>query len=160
MSAVKIGSRNYTYSMEDTASLVSAALNCIAESFHIDAHQFTATDQTKVYFQLRLALNECEVFSVAFLDNKHHLIECREMFHGTIDAGPVYPREIVRACIETYACAVVLAHNHPSGDTTPSEADRRVTAKVTDALSLIDVRVLDHIVVGADAVSMKELGLI
>ncbi|MCE7614279.1 hypothetical protein LZT09_06635, partial [Vibrio fluvialis] len=86
------------------------------------------------------------------------LIEFKELFHGTIDAASVYPREVVKVVLEANAAAVILAHNHPSGDSTPSQADRRITERLKDALTLVDVRVLDHIVVGKDSVSFAERG--
>jgi len=115
------------------------------------------------YFFLTLAEKPSEAFCVAFLDNRHRAIECREMFQGTIDGASVHPREVVRAAIELNAAAVILAHNHPSGLPEPSRADITLTKRLTEALALIDVRVLDHFVIGnkcADSVSMAERGLI
>ena len=94
------------------------------------------------------------------LDNQHRLIEFRELFFGTIDAAPVYPREVVKLVLEHNAGAVIFAHNHPSGVSEPSEADKRITRRLTDALAVIDVKVLDHIVVGETAVSFAERGLL
>jgi DNA repair protein RadC len=88
--------------------------------------------------------------AVLFLDSRHRLIECVEMFRGTINAAHVHPREIVKECLWCSAAAVVLAHNHPSGSPAPSGADRHITRRIQQALALIDVGVLDHIIV-ADA---------
>lgn len=111
------------------------------------------------YLTLKLADRKSEVFAVMFLDNRHQIIEYREMFFGTIDGTSVYPREVVRAVIETNAAAVILSHNHPSTVAEPSEADLRITRRLIDALNLIDVRVLDHIIVGGTTTtSLAERG--
>lgn len=89
-----------------------------------------------------------EVFSVIYLDSGNRIIEYREMFFGTLAQSAVFPREIMRAAIETGAASVVLCHNHPSGNVTPSVADEKITKRVKDALDYIDVRVLDHIITG------------
>lgn len=102
-----------------------------------------------------------EVFAVLFLDTKNQLIEFVEMFHGTIDSASVYPREVVKAALSYGAASVIFAHNHPSGDAEPSDADRRITSRLEDALGLIDIRVLDHLVVGnPNVVSFAERGWI
>jgi DNA repair protein RadC len=94
-----------------------------------------------------------------FLDAQHRLIRFAEMFRGTLTQTSVYPREVVRLAIETGACAVVLAHNHPSGQVQPSRADQLLTQHLRDALALIDVRVLDHVIVGpGQALSMAQKG--
>lgn len=104
---------------------------------------------------------ESEQFRVLMLDNRHRLIVDAPMFNGTIDGASVHPREIVRDVIRHNAAAVILAHNHPSGNPEPSQADELITSRIRDALALIDVRVLDHVVVaGISAVSFAERGLI
>ncbi len=100
-----------------------------------------------------------EVFACLFLTNRHRVLALEELFRGTIDGAAVYPREVVRRCIAHNAAAVILAHNHPSGDPTPSDADRAITHRLRDALALVDVRVLDHLVVSDnDWVSLAERG--
>jgi len=100
-----------------------------------------------------------EVFACLFLDNRHRLIAYEPMFRGTIDSASVYPREVVKAALTYNAAAVVLAHNHPSGVAEPSRADIEITARLRKALQLIDVRVLDHIIVGDNyQVSLAERG--
>ncbi len=94
------------------------------------------------------------------MDSQHRLIEYKELFFGTINAAPVYPREVMKEVLQQNAAAIILAHNHPSGVTEPSEADKRVTTRIKDALNHIDVPVLDHIVVGQDTVSFAERGLL
>ncbi len=102
-----------------------------------------------------------EVFCCLYLDNRHRLIEFEELFRGTIDGAAVHPREVLRRAIEHNAAAVILAHNHPSGVAEPSRADELITLRLRDALALVDIRVLDHLIVaGPEAVSLAERGLI
>jgi len=102
---------------------------------------------------------EHEVFCVAFLDKRHRLIEFQEIFRGTIDGASVHPREIVKVALNLNAAALILCHNHPSGIATPSEADCLITKRSQEALSLIDVRIVDHcIVAGNDTYSFAERG--
>ncbi len=104
---------------------------------------------------------EREVFGVMFLDNRHRLIALEEMFLGTIDGASVHPREVVKRALKLNAAAVILAHNHLSGVAEPSQADELITARIRDALALVDIRVLDHLVVGGTTVtSFAERGLI
>ncbi len=100
------------------------------------------------YLKLTLSGRECEYFGIVFLDNRHRVIEFEEMFRGTVDGASVYPREVMKATLQHNAAAVILAHNHPSGVSEPSQADRRITARLKDALALVDVRILDHFIVG------------
>lgn len=102
-----------------------------------------------------------EVFSVLFLDTRNQLIEFVEIFRGTLDSASVYPREVAKDALNYGAASVIFAHNHPSGDAEPSDADRRITRRLQDALELFDIRVLDHLVVGnPDVVSFAERGWI
>lgn len=117
-------------------------------------------NDVKNYLQSRLQTYPFEVFACLFLDNKHRVIEYEELFRGTIDAASVHPREVVRRVIHHNAAAIVLAHNHPSGVAEPSHSDNQITQKLKDALALIDVRVLDHFVIGDDVISFAERGLI
>jgi len=121
---------------------------------------FTSPQLTRHYLQQRLRDYPYEVFACLFLDNRNRLIAFEELFRGTIDGANVHAREIVRKALHHNASAVILSHNHPSGVAEPSEADRQVTSHLKQALNLIDVRVLDHIVVGDDVVSMAERGMI
>ncbi|MEZ5544458.1 MAG: DNA repair protein RadC [Lysobacteraceae bacterium] len=102
------------------------------------------------YFRIRLRDRPAEVFACLFLDIHHRPIAVEELFFGTLDCAEVHPREVVRRCIHHNAAAVIVAHNHPSGDAEPSHADRAITAKLCDALKLVGVRVVDHIVVGSN----------
>ena len=122
---------------------------------------FVAPGAVKQYLQLKLAPYPYEVFGVMFLDVQNRLIEFREMFRGTVTQTAVYPREVLREALELGASGVVLTHNHPSGSTAPSRADEALTQTLKAALSLIDVRVLDHVIVGAgEPFSMAERGLV
>ena len=113
------------------------------------------------YLLARMKALPNEVFACLYLDARHRVVGFRELFSGSIDSASVHPREIVRSCLETNAAAVILAHNHPSGVAEPSAADGAITRRVSDALGLIDVRVLDHLVVGESAiVSMAARGLL
>lgn len=117
--------------------------------------------QTRLYFNARLRDYAQEVFACLFLDNKHRVISCEEMFRGTIDSTSVHPREVVRRSIELNAAALIVAHNHPSGVAEPSQADRLITRRLRDALALVDVRLLDHLIVGDGCtVSLAERGCI
>lgn len=113
------------------------------------------------YFRDRLAGQEREVFAAVFLDTRHRLLHYAELFFGTIDGAEVHPREVVRQALRHNAAAVIVAHNHPSGIVEPSAADRALTVRLKQALSLVEVRLLDHIVVGGNqTLSMAEKGLL
>lgn len=121
---------------------------------------FTSPEHVREYLQASLRDRQSEVFCVLFLDNRHRLISFEECFNGTIDGASVYPREIVRKAIHHNAAAVILAHNHPSGIAEPSQADVALTIRLKDALGLVDVRVLDHFIVGDGLpISFSERGL-
>ncbi len=116
-------------------------------------------DDTRRFLQAQLRHYPYEVFACLFLDNRHRVIEFHEMFRGTIDGTSVHPREVVRRALALNAAAVILAHNHPSGVAEPSEADVHLTRRLRDALGLVDIRVLDHIVIGdGQSVSLAERG--
>ncbi len=111
------------------------------------------------HLQALLAGYEHEVFALLMLDSQHRVITFEEVFRGTLDGASVYPREIVKIALAHNAAAMILVHNHPSGDPEPSQADRALTTKLQDALNLVGVRTLDHIVVGQeDCVSLAEQG--
>lgn len=119
----------------------------------------TSPDTTRAYLHARLRDRPHEVFGCIFLDTRHRVIAFEELFRGTIDGASVHPREVMRRALEHNAAAVILAHNHPSGVAEPSAADRAITRRLRDALALVDVRVLDHLVVGdGEIVSLAERG--
>ena len=122
---------------------------------------FSSPDAVKHYLQLHLSQRGHEVFAVLFLDTQHRLLALEEMFRGTLTQTSVYPREVVLRALHHSASSVVLAHNHPSGSAEPSPADESLTRVLKAALALIDIRVLDHIIVGTGEVfSFAEKGLL
>jgi DNA repair protein RadC len=125
------------------------------------ADVLSSPEIVKRYLMSRFALLESEVFAVLFLDNRHRVLAFEELFYGTIDGCAVHPREVVKRTLHHNAAALIFAHNHPSGNPTASQADKALTQRLKDILALIDVRVLDHIVIGgAEAVSFAERGLL
>ena len=121
----------------------------------------TSPEDTRNFLKARLRAYPHEVFACLFLDNRHRVIQYSELFRGTIDGASVHPREVVREAMRYNAAAVIFAHNHPSGVAEPSQADIRITTRLRDSLQLIDVRVLDHIIVGeGQGTSFAERGLI
>lgn len=121
----------------------------------------TSPEAVRNYLKSRLRVHPHEVFACLFLDNRHRVIEYRELFRGTIDGASVHPREVVREAMRWNAAAVIFAHNHPSGVAEPSQADVRITQRLQDALALVDVRVLDHFVIGeGGGTSFAERGLL
>jgi len=116
--------------------------------------------QTRQYLSSQLAGFPHEVFACLFLDNRNRVLAFEKMFYGTIDGASVYPREVVRMALKKNAAAVIFAHNHPSGVAEPSQADEQITKRLKDALALVDIRVLDHFVIGDEVVSFAERGLL
>jgi DNA repair protein RadC len=116
---------------------------------------------TKDFLSLVYASETREVFIMIFLDNQNGVLAYQNLFQGTIDGAAIYPREVVKAALEHNASAVILAHNHPSGIAEPSRADKNITEKIVKALGLVEIRVLDHLIVGGvEIVSFAERGLI
>lgn len=118
-------------------------------------------EQVKRFLKLRFANMEHEVFSSVLLDNKNRVIAVNELFRGTIDGASVHPREVIKDALDHNAAAVIFAHNHPSGTVEPSQADLRITKVLKDAMSAVDIRVLDHVIVGeGPSTSLAERGLL
>lgn len=116
---------------------------------------------TETFLLARLRDRPHEVFCCLYLDNRHRVLLFEELFRGTIDGTSVYPREVVKQALAVNAAAVILAHNHPSGVAEPSQADERITKRVKSALELVDIRVLDHLVIGDGATtSLASRGLL
>ncbi len=116
---------------------------------------------TARFLSARLGGYQYEVFACLWLDNRHRVINFEELFRGTIDGASVHPREVVRSALRHNAAAVIFTHNHPSGVAEASHADRSITKRLKDALSLVDIRVLDHVIVGdGETISLAEQGLI
>ncbi|NUZ07273.1 RadC family protein [Piscinibacter koreensis] len=144
----------------ELAAVVELARRSLAEQMSA-APVFDSPARVKDYLRLQLGERDHEVFAVMFLDAQSRLVKLEEMFRGTLTQTSVYPREIVKRALDLQAAAVILAHNHPSGAAEPSRADEYLTQTLKNALQLIDVRVLDHLVVGRGAsVSFAERGLL
>ena len=144
----------------EIVAVMEMARRALAQQIRV-APVFDAPGKVKDYLALNLGGRAQEVFAVLFLDGQHRLIVLQEMFHGTLTQTSVYPREVVKAALAHNAGAVILAHNHPSGVAEPSRADEYLTATLKTALAMVDVRVLDHLVVGrGQVVSLAERGLL
>jgi DNA repair protein RadC len=141
-------------------AVLELARRALAEQLR-EREVFGSPDAVKHYLQLHLGRRSHEVFAVMFLDSQNRLLALEELFRGTLTQTSVYPREVVLHALKQQAAAVVLAHNHPSGTVQPSRADEALTQTLKAALALIDVRVLDHVIVGpGQALSMAEQGLL
>lgn len=119
----------------------------------------SSPDAVRAYLQAQLRESPCEIFAGLFLDNRHRVIRYEELFRGTIDGASVHPREVIRRALELNAAAMIIAHNHPSGVAEPSHADIDITGRLRQALELVDIRLLDHLIIGdAEVTSLAELG--
>lgn len=154
------------YSTEkfDDDSIIERAIKLIQSKLKAPGMALTSPSLVREYLILHLAQFEEEHFSMILLDTQHRVIGFENIFRGTIDTASVYPREVVKTVLAHNAAAVILAHNHPSGDPEPSSADVTLTRHLKESLALIDVRVLDHIIVGGCSqtltTSFAERGLI
>ena len=120
-----------------------------------------SSSATRRYLLAKFQHLDHEVFSCVYLNNQHHVVKIESLFRGTIDGAAVYPREVVKRCLHHNAAAVIFAHNHPSGIAEPSQSDLAITGRLKKALETVDIRVLDHFVIGAGSVvSFAERGLI
>ena len=139
--------------------IIRRALRLLEKYQRQPGEAFTSTIFTKTWLQLQMAHLEREVFIVMYLDNQHCLIERETLFAGTLSHTEVHAREVVKSALRHNSAAVIIAHNHPSGTTDISQADRAVTKRIADALALVEVRLLDHLVTGdSDVVSFAERG--
>jgi DNA repair protein RadC len=144
----------------EVAAVLELARRSVASELSVRP-VFDAPDKVKDYLALQLGGHRHEVFAVLFLDAQSRLIVLEEMFRGTLTQTSVYPREVAKRALDVHAAAVILAHNHPSGAAEPSRADEYLTQTLKSALALVDVRVLDHLVVGqGTVVSFAERGLL
>jgi len=147
--------------MQATADQILEAARQVIDQKIPRGALFTSPELVKDYLRTKLAGFEHEVFAALFLDTKHRLIEYIELFRGTIDSASVYPREVVKAAQRVNAAAAVFSHNHPSGNPEPSHADKVLTQRLREALAIVEIRTLDHIVVGSEGtVSFAEQGLL
>lgn len=139
--------------------IIQMALCLLEKRVRKNARQFKTSEDTKNWLMLELSSLEREVFMVLYLDNQHRLIEKEVIALGGINSTEVHPREILKSALRHNAAAVILAHNHPSGWAEPSHADRHITDTLKNSLSPLDIRVLDHLVIGgAEVVSFAERG--
>ena len=151
-----MATNNYTPAQQ---SLITEALNLVQERAATEGDFMTSPSQTFDYFRLFYAgKQEREHFALMLLDSQHKVLECSVIFSGTIDGAAIYPREVAKAALYANAAGVILAHNHPSGQPVPSAADKRITERIKDALALLDIRVLDHIIVGDSCYSFAQSG--
>ena len=140
---------------------INQALAILKKYYKREDLHATNVKIVREYCQIKIAHLEHEVFAVLFLDTQHRLIEFHTMFRGTISHSAVYPREIIKTALATNAAAMILCHNHPSGEINPSEADKTITHKIQQAADLFEIRILDHIIVGlTKTYSFAEEGLI
>lgn len=143
------------------SDLINAALAVLDAALRRPDVMFDSPQRVREFLTLHLAPRDREAFAVLFLDGQHSLIEFAVLFEGTLTQVMVHPRELVRHALKVNASAVILAHNHPSGNPEPSRQDELLTAHLKEALNLVDVRILDHLVVGRlNVVSMAERGLV
>ncbi len=163
MTPFKTSERKSYYTLEREATdaeIIQFAHKLLSRRFR-KGRSITSPEHSKDYLISKLAEREQEVFSVIFMDNKHRILSYEELFYGTIDAAAVYPREVVKRALALNAAALIVAHNHPSGDPEPSISDDQITNKLVQALKLVDIRLLDHIVVGAgECISYAQRGMI
>lgn len=144
-----------------TADQILEAARKVVEQKMLRGVPFTSPAEVKEYLIARLAGLEHEVFAVIYLDAQHRVLDYVEMFRGTVSQTAVYPREIVKAALVRNSSALVLAHNHPSGNAEPSRMDQLLTQTLTSALALVGVRVIDHLIVsGSTVLSFAERGLL
>lgn len=140
---------------------IERALGILAALYQREDLHATQPELVQAYCRLNLGTLEYEVFGILMLDNQHRLIKFVQIFRGTINQASVWPREVVKEVLMINAAAVIFVHNHPSGVVEPSRADLAITAKLSAALSLFDVRILDHIIVSGEAsLSFAEQGLL
>lgn len=151
-----LGSAKYAQ-LQAVVEMAQRHLSCdVKKGSKIDS-----VDKTQAFLMAKLRDKDQEVFAALFLDSQHQLIAYKELFTGSLDGASVYPREVVKESIRLGAGAIIFAHNHPSGMTEPSNADIQITKRLVQALELIDVRVLDHFIVGnKDALSFASKGLL
>ena len=141
--------------------IIAQALNILKQRMQIPDTYITSPQDTRNYFKLKLANLEHEVFAVLFLDNRHGVVAYEEVFRGTIDGATIYPREVVKLALQHNAAAIIVAHNRPSGVTKPSSADEHITQRLNKALALVDIRLLDHLIVGFNTtISLAERGIL
>lgn len=157
--ALMVKEENGRYRMATGEEIIEAAMREMDRRMARGA-ALISPEAARDFLKVKLGHRECEVFCALWLDNRHRVIAFEELFRGTIDGASVHPREVVKSAIHFNAAACILAHNHPSGVAEPSQADMKITQRLKETLSLIEVRTLDHIIVGETLCSMAERGLV
>lgn len=146
---------------ESEKAIIKLAINILDAQLRTKGDAMTSPEAVRSYLRLQMETEENEVFAVMYLDTQHRLLEFVKMFQGTIDGATVYPRVVAQTGLRLSAACVVVVHNHPSGNPAPSNADRQLTVRLKEALALVDIRLLDHVVIGhASFTSFAESGLI
>ena len=148
MFIAKLQAAGLTYLLNKN-KLIDTALRCLENRVKYLSDTMNHPNDVANFLRLSLAPEPNEVFAVLFLDNAQRVIAFEKLFFGTIHKAAVHPRVVVKRALELNAAAVILAHNHPSGDTDPSEADKKITRRLKDILAIIDVKVLDHFIVSS-----------
>lgn len=153
--------KHYRITNPITERQVLALATRIIERRLVAGAAITSPADARLFARLKFAEFESEKFGILFLNSKHQMISFQILFHGTIDSAAIHPREVVKAALKVNSAAVIFIHNHPSGNPAASRADIEITKTLKAALCLINVRLLDHLIVGANAVeSMAELGMV
>jgi DNA repair protein RadC len=148
------------YREADGNAVLDKARAIISQRYRAGAPAMTSPTRTAEFLKIKIGALDYEVFGMLALDSRHRLIEYVELFRGTVDGASVHPREVVKTALQLNAAAVILTHNHPSSISEPSRADEAITIRLRDALALVDIRVLDHLIVGQDVTSLAERGLL
>lgn len=157
--SIRIRDSQGVYRSVPVDALLASAKQAVSAQFK-EGFQIRSPADTEQYLQIALADLPHELFCCVYLDNRHRVIGFEELFRGTIDGTSVYPREVVKAALAVNAAAVIIAHNHPSGVAEPSQADERITRRLKAALELVDIRLLDHLVIAQEVVSLASRGLL
>jgi DNA repair protein RadC len=144
----------------EATDVLDRAQALLAQRYRVGAPVLTSPERTRAFLRVHLGACEYELFGVLHLDNRHRLIAVEDLFRGTINSASVYPREVVKAALARNAAALVLFHNHPSCEGSPSAADELITRRLVEALALVDVRVLDHLIIAESIYSFSEHGLL
>ncbi|CCG36501.1 protein YkfG [Xanthomonas citri pv. mangiferaeindicae LMG 941] len=132
----------------DDDRIIEQAIAILERRIFATGPRLTGLEGAREYLRLKLLQEPNEVFVAVFLTTRHRVIACEALFRGTIDGAEVHPRVVVQRALALNAAALIVSHQHPSGDTTPSAADRAITNRLKDALSLVDIRLLDHFIIG------------
>jgi DNA repair protein RadC len=148
------------YKVASGQDILERANALISQRYRPGAPVMSSPARTREFLRLRLGGLDYEIFSLLFLDSRHRLIEYVELFRGTISGASVHPREVVKEALARNAAAIVCCHCHPSGISTPSQADEHITQRLKEALQLVDIRLLDHLIVGDTITSFAEMGLL